>query len=152
MGLSVVFMGLVTLFHHFAQGRLGFNGRSNGRGCHVRDIGIGATAYENHQLRSFMIHVNYTDRLKIVNLAHHDTVDVFVHTPAHHHARGIVPAEDAHTSRAATHTCPHWHPQTLLVLHNHGIGTLTTANFTGSADRPVGSVVRSEPLRISLVR
>ena len=31
------------------------------------------------------------------------------------------------------------------------IGTLTTDNFTGSADRPVGSVVRSEPLRISLV-
>jgi hypothetical protein len=32
------------------------------------------------------------------------------------------------------------------------IGTLTTANFTGSADRLVGSVDRSEPLRISLVR
>ena len=31
------------------------------------------------------------------------------------------------------------------------IGTLTTANFTGSVDRPVGSLVHSEPLRISLV-
>ena len=32
-----------------------------------------------------------------------------------------------------------------------GIGILTTANFTGSVDRPVGSLVHSEPLRISLV-
>ena len=32
------------------------------------------------------------------------------------------------------------------------IGTLTTANFTGSADRPIGSVVHSGSLRISLVR
>ena len=31
------------------------------------------------------------------------------------------------------------------------IGTVTTANFTWSADRPVGCVGRSEPLRISLV-
>ena len=31
------------------------------------------------------------------------------------------------------------------------IGTLVTANFTWSADRPVGCVGRSEPLRTSLV-
>ena len=37
-------------------------------------------------------------------------------------------------------------------ISSYAIGRLVTANFTGSADRPVGSVVHSESLRISLVR
>ena len=36
-------------------------------------------------------------------------------------------------------------------VRGNAIGTLVTANFTWSADRPVGCVGRSEPLRISLV-
>ena len=36
-------------------------------------------------------------------------------------------------------------------IPTRAIGTLATANFTWSADRPVGCVGRSEPLRISLV-
>ena len=44
----------------------------------------------------------------------------------------------------------------LFVFRSHvypvAIGTLTTDNFTGSADRQVGYRVRSEPLHISLVR
>ena len=37
---------------------------------------------------------------------------------------------------------------TVLNKIAYGIGTLTTANFTGSVDRPVRSAVRSEPLRV----
>ena len=37
----------------------------------------------------------------------------------------------------------------LLKANQRAIGTLVTANFTGSADRPVGSGVRSEDRAIA---
>ena len=55
-------------------------GRSNGRGCEIRDHKTGFIAQKNYQPRSFMIHMNSTNRNNTELLACQDAVYVFVHT------------------------------------------------------------------------